>query len=109
MNSINELESLEDISEATEQFILTQFIFAVLLNMALSGTMTYLWNIFNTMQLISALPSFAIKTPSNVETIHSGFDEIINFEIVSKEELYDWIIVPILHFTDSNGLYLNEV
>ena len=55
------------------------------------------------------MPTFAIKTPSNVETIHSDFDEIVNFEIVSKEELYDWIIVPILSFTNSKDLFLEEV
>ena len=71
--------------------------------------MTQLWNIFNTLQLISALPTFAIKTPSNVEQIHEGFDEIVNFEIVSKEELYDWIVVPILSFTSSEDLFLEEV
>ena len=71
--------------------------------------MTQLWNIFNTMQLISALPSFAIKTPSNVEAIHKDFDEIVNFEIISKEELYDWIVVPFLDFTDSEELFIKKV
>ena len=49
VRSNNELDSLESASEAAEQFILTQFILTVLLNLLLTGTMTYLWNIFNTM------------------------------------------------------------
>ena len=55
------------------------------------------------------MPNFAIKTPSNVEAIHTNFDDIVNFEIVSKEELYDWIIVPLLSFTGSDDLFLEEV
>ena len=109
VRSNNELDSLESASEAAEQFILTQFILTVLLNLVLTGTMTYLWNIFNTMQLISALPTFAIKTPSNIQTIHASFDEIVNFEIVSKEELYDWIVVPLLDFTGSRQMFIEEV
>jgi len=77
--------------------------------LALTGALSQLWNIFNTLQLISALPSFAVKIPANVETIHSSFDEIVNFEIIPKEFLYDSIIVPILGYTASDDLLLKEV
>ena len=96
-------------SEATDSFIMTQFVLTVILNLALSGALTQMWNIFNTMQLISALPSFAIKTPANIEAIHSSFDEIINFEIFPKEFLYDNIVVPLVGFTNSEELFLDEV
>ena len=33
----------------------------------------------------------------------------MNFEIVSKEELYDWIVVPLLDFTGSRQMFIEEV
>ena len=47
------------------------------------------------MQLLTALPMFAINTPGNVLTMNGKFNEIANFKIVEKEQLYDWIVVPI--------------
>ena len=44
-----ELSKLKVASEAAEQFMLTQFIVTVCLNLAIQGTFTQLWNIFNTM------------------------------------------------------------
>jgi len=68
-----------------------------------------MWNIFNTMQLISALPTFAVKTPANLETVHKSFDEIVNFKIIRKELIYDYIIVPMLGFDSSDSLYAKAV
>ena len=47
------------------------------------------------MQLLTALPMFSINTPGNVLTMNEKFSEIANFKIVEKEQLYDWIVVPI--------------
>ena len=102
-----ELESLEQAQEAAESFILTQFLLTVGLNLLLAGAFTQLWNIFNTMQLISAFPTFAVKIPSNLDNIHSTFDEMINFEIVNKEQLYDWTIVPMFESDNSDDLFFS--
>lgn len=61
------------------------------------------------MQLISAFPTLAIKTPSNVDSVHQSFDEIVNFEVVSKENLYDWLLVPLFDLTNSEDLFLEDV
>ena len=42
-----------------------------------------------------------VKTPSNVSTVHEDFSGIVNFEIVPKEVLYDWVVVPVLGVSDS--------
>ena len=97
----SELSNLQVASEAAEKFMLTQFIITVLLNLTIQGTFTQLWNIFNTMQLIAALPTFMVKTPSNVARVHRDFSGVVNFEIVPKEMLYDWVVVPVLGMTGS--------
>lgn len=53
------------------------------------------------MQLIAALPTLAVKTPSNVSTVHEGFSSIVNFEVLPKEIVYDWIVVPLFDYTNS--------
>lgn len=73
----------------------SQFVTSVFLNIILSGTLSQLWNIFNTMQLLTSLPMFSIKTPGNVISLNERFNEIANFKIVEKEYLYDWIVVPV--------------
>jgi len=59
--------------------------------------------------LIAALPTFMVKTPSNVATMHKNFAGVVNFEILPKKILYDWIIVPILGVNNSEELFVNEV
>ena len=54
------------------------------------------------------MPTLAVKTPANVDSIHKSFDKIVNFQIVSKEDLYDWIAVPLFGLTDSGDLFLDD-
>lgn len=91
----DELVSLQSTSEAASQVIAGQFVSSLILNIILSGTLSQLWNIFNTMQLLTSLPMFSVKTPGNVITMNENFNEIANFKIVEKEQLYDWVVVPI--------------
>ena len=53
------------------------------------------------MQLLTALPMFAINAPGNVIEMNKVFDGIANFKIVEKEQLYDWIVVPAFGTTSS--------
>ena len=50
-----------------------------------------------------------VKTPSNVSTMHKDFASIVNFEIIPKEALYDWVVVPVLGVSNAEELYMQEV
>ena len=50
-----------------------------------------------------------VKTPSNVSTMHKDFASIVNFEIIPKEALYDWVVVPVLGVSSSEELFMQEV
>ena len=54
-----------------------------------------MWNIFNTLQLVTALPDLDVSPPGNVVSIDEEFKEIVNFKIVSKDQLYSWVIEPL--------------
>lgn len=60
-----------------------------------------LWNIFNTLQIIMALPLLLVNMPGNVTTIIKTLDTVVNFEIVPKEFIYDNVALPILNFHSS--------
>ena len=53
------------------------------------------------MQLITAIPLFAINAPANVIVINEMVVGIANFELVEPQVLYDSIIVPIFRTTNS--------
>ena len=61
-----------------------------------------LWNIFNTLQIIMALPLMMVNYPSNISTIIETFDGIVNFEIIPKDFLYDEIAVPVFGLESSD-------
>ena len=60
-----------------------------------------LWNIFNTLQILMALPLLMVTFPGNVTTIIDILDGIVNFEFFPKEWLYDEIAVPVFGFESS--------
>ena len=47
-----------------------------------------------------------VKIPSNVATVHKDFAGIVNFEIIPKEILYDWVAVPIIGVSSSEELFI---
>ena len=52
------------------------------------------------MQLITALPKFAVdKTPANILHMNNEFEKISKFQPIKKEQLYDYIIVPLFNTT----------
>ena len=62
-----------------------------LLNLVMSGTLSLMWNIFNTLQLETALPQLNISPPANVIFIGDKFDEIVNFKLATKEQIYQYV------------------
>ena len=55
-----------------------------------------LWNIFNTMQIIFALNLLLVNFPANVQVLYDALFDIVNFEIVPKDQIYDSLIKPAL-------------
>lgn len=70
---------MEAVTQTAEQFILSQFVVTLIVNVLISGALAQLWNVFNTLQLITALPMFGINTPGNVIAMNKRFMEISNF------------------------------
>ena len=108
VKSAQELQQLESAVDSAQNFMLGQFMISFVVNLLLSGTLSQLWNIFNTLQLLTALPLFAINTPGNVIAMNTKFSEIANFKLVEKEQLYDWIVVPIFGTSTSQEKLVEE-
>ena len=66
MKNLAELVSLEGTAESLEGLLSSSFGMTFLLNLFLNGVMSQLWNIFNTLQIILALPLLAVVMPANV-------------------------------------------
>jgi hypothetical protein len=76
--------------------MLTQLIFTFCLNLVMSGTLQMMWNIFNTLQLITALPLLNVSPPGNVISVQESFDKIVNFEMIEKDTIYSWVVSPLV-------------
>ena len=57
----------------------TSFALTFILNLSLNGVMSQLWNIFNTLQIIIALPLLAVIMPANVLFVKDVMDQVVNF------------------------------
>ena len=55
---------------------------------------------FNTLQILMALPLLAVMMPANVEAIAEVVTNIVNFTIVEKETLYDATLGPVFGTED---------
>ena len=65
-----------------------------------------LWNIFNTLQLLTALELLQVAMPANVKVLQRTIQETVNFSVIPKDVLYDKIITPI--FGSSNQSETSE-
>lgn len=51
-----------------------------------------LWNIFNTMQIILLLNLMLINFPANVSLMQEQFEDLVNFELLPKDFVYDNVL-----------------
>ena len=65
-----------------------------------------LWNIFNTLQLLTALELLQVAMPANVKVLQRTIQETVNFSVIPKDVLYDKIVTPI--FGSSNQSETSE-
>ena len=68
------------------------FVLMLILNISLGGALSLMWNIFNTLQLVTQLPKLNVRPPVNILAVYDSFDELANFQIFPKETLQNWLI-----------------
>lgn len=96
-----EFVSLQSTLDNASSVMQSQFAFTFALNLLLNGVMSQLWNIFNTLQIIMALPMLQVQIPGNIVLVQEMLLSIINFQIVSKEQISEVFIDPIM--SDDKG------
>ena len=67
MASQEEFQQLSDQAESTKTVMETQFLTSFILQVFLSGALSMLWNIFNTMQIILAFNLLLVTFPANMQ------------------------------------------
>lgn len=65
------------------------------LSLVLNGVMSQLWNIFNTLQIIMALPLLPLIIPTNIELVRQTINNITNVQIVEKSTINEAIVEPV--------------
>ena len=90
-----DLAYLTSSAEAVGDTLKAGFALTFILNLLLNNVMSLLWNIFNTLQIIMALPMLNVLMPANVVFVQKILDDIVNFQVVDKKTLQETIIAPI--------------
>ena len=67
--SIDEQKAVEGIASSAESAATSAFAFSLGISLLLNGILSQLWNIFNTLQIIMALPLLAVIMPAAVITV----------------------------------------
>ena len=70
----------------------TAFAFLCSTKFFMSGILSILWNIFNTLQLIMGTELLAILMPANIVYCFEMLSDTVNFQLLPKEDLYDSLI-----------------
>ena len=91
----DEAQSITDNADSFNSMMDNSFITTFAGQFVLSGALSMLWNIFNTLQLIVALELFRIHMPANVEMMFTMIHNTVNFQIIPPDDLYDAVIPPI--------------
>ena len=79
---------------AVTGILTTGFVLTFTLNLVLNGVMSQLWSIFNTLQIIMALPMLSVMLPANVIAVNKIVYGVINFQMVDKQTLSETFLEP---------------
>ncbi len=83
----------------------------------LSTVMKYVWQTFNTLQIILVFPMLMVKMPVNVTNVQDSFKKIVNLDFIDKKKVYKVICEPLFGEiiesvknpdSDSSGEFLAE-
>ena len=94
MASQEAFEKLDSQAKGTKNAIQGQFLASFILQIFMSGALSMLWNIFNTLQIILALNLLMISFPANVELMQEQFTDMVNMELLPENFVYDNVLQP---------------
>ena len=83
------LDTVEQISESSKTVITAMIIIPIVAGIALNGILKKLWAMISTFQLINMLSVTSVKVPTNVLNIQTQSQEIINFQPIPKELIFE--------------------
>lgn len=79
-----DLIQLQGTAALVESVMQSGFALTFTMNLLLHGVMSQLWNVFNTLQVILALPMLAVVMPANIAFMQSILKQIVYFSIVDN-------------------------
>ena len=86
--------------DSAKNAIVGQFSVSMILQFFLSGALSLLWNIFNTLQILLALNLLLVDLPANITLIRDFMYDTVNFQIIDKKVLYESLMGEILVFSE---------
>ena len=96
---------MQEAVESAEGVLSAGFVLTFLLNFLLNGVMSQLWNVFNTLQIIMALPLLTVIMPANIIFVQKVVNDVVNFQVIDKQTLRETIYEPIFGSDEEEDNY----
>ena len=91
-----EAKNILKTGEMSSDFMTANFWALFAAQMVLKSSLKQIWTVFNTLQIVVALPLMKVKMPANVLGVINQFNSIVNMKLVSPEKVYNWVFAPIM-------------
>lgn len=91
-----QLTQLQSVSVIVTDALTSGLAISFIINLALNGVMSQLWNTFNTLQVLLIMRLLAdLVLPSNALMISQLVDQVVNFSLFDEETLSNSFLAPI--------------
>lgn len=101
--SLEDYQQVQGSSSAASDAITAQFFLSAFLQLFLSSALSMLWNVFNTLQILTALNLLMVIFPANVVIVNQEFASFLQFEIVPKDVIYEEVVAPLFDIATVNN------
>jgi hypothetical protein len=91
-----EAKNILTTGEMSSDFMTANFWALFAAQMVLKSSLKQIWTVFNTLQIVVALPLLKVKMPANVLGVINQFNSIVNMKLIKPEKVYNWVFAPIM-------------
>ena len=103
--SEEEADEIDNTGVAAANSFKASFMSNFVLSMAITGSLSTLWNLINSIQLINYMSLFASKNPGNVNSFMQFVEELAKFNLFGID--FDKIIEDMMYLPERDPLSLN--
>ena len=93
---------LSDVTGVFDATVQTTLISHFIINIMISGALSYLWGLINCLQIVSHFPLINVHMPANCQLLYGMLIKAATFDIVPVDGIMDFIATYLTTTNDSS-------